>query len=79
LSRTQLVALGKWAKENAPDVIVPWVACEHPQLGAVECGGIDGRYGISNPPRHEIEGVCRRRARCSSASPHCCRGSSSRT
>ena len=59
LSRAQLVALGKWAKENAPDVLQPWVACEHPQLGAVECGGIDSRYGISNPPRHEIDGVCK--------------------
>ena len=32
--------------------------CEHPQLGAVEVGGVDRRFGIWNPPRDEIDGVC---------------------
>ena len=48
----------------------PWRPFQHPQLGAVEIGGIDPRVGIWNPPLHELADRCaRRRRRCSCASP----------
>ena len=44
--------------ENEGRLFPPWRAIAHPQLGAVEIGGIDPRVGIWNPPLHELGRVC---------------------
>ena len=44
--------------ENEGRCFPPWRPFEHPQLGAVEIGGIDPRIGIWNPPLHELAAVC---------------------
>jgi len=47
------------AQHNAGRVFGPWRACVHPQLGALEVGGVDPRIGIWNPPPERLDGVCR--------------------
>jgi hypothetical protein len=59
LTRSELVALGKWAQEHAPEVLKPWRTFEHPQIGHVEIGGVDVRFGINNPPVSELAEICR--------------------
>ena len=38
----------------------PWTSYEHPQLGAVELGGLDFMMTVRNPPPHELEAECLR-------------------
>ncbi|HSD88291.1 MAG TPA: M14 family metallopeptidase, partial [Kofleriaceae bacterium] len=58
-SRADLVKLAWWDKdENEGRSFPPWKPFQHPQLGAVEIGGIDPRIGIWNPPPHELPAVC---------------------
>ncbi len=59
LDRDDLLKLGRWdATHNQGRVIRPWKPMTHPQLGAVEVGGVDGRVGMSNPPYELLGGVC---------------------
>ena len=59
LSRDDLVAIAKWDHEhNAGRVVLDWQACEHPQLGSVEVGGVDQRVGIFNPPYELLPETC---------------------
>ena len=36
----------------------PWKTIDHPQLGRVEVGGADVRFGLWNPPRGRLAEVC---------------------
>ncbi|HSD87168.1 MAG TPA: peptidase M14, partial [Kofleriaceae bacterium] len=59
VSRADLVKLAWWDRdENEGRCFPGWKAFHHPQLGAVEIGGIDPRIGIWNPPLHELASVC---------------------
>lgn len=63
ITREQMVALGTWDREhNASRTLVGWTPAEHPQLGAVECGGIDPRVGMWNPPYEQLPEVCEKHA-----------------
>ncbi|MBI2388340.1 MAG: peptidase M14 [Deltaproteobacteria bacterium] len=63
LTREELERLGRWDREhNASRLVRPWRPVDHPQLGAVEVGGLDTRVGISNPPYDQLPEVCRRHA-----------------
>jgi hypothetical protein len=62
-SRQDLVKLAWWDRdENNGRAFPPWRPFDHPQLGRVEIGGIDPRFGIWNPPQHELANVCRTQA-----------------
>jgi len=59
LTREDLIALARWdAEHNCSRVIRPWTSATHPQLGAVEVGGVDPRVGLSNPPYERLAEVC---------------------
>ena len=59
LTRDDLLRLARWDEaHNASRIFRPWRAFEHPQLGAVEVGGVDPRVGIWNPPYDHLGGVC---------------------
>lgn len=59
MTRDDLERLARWdAEHNDARVFRPWVPVEHPQLGAVEVGGMDSRVGISNPPFAELPNLC---------------------
>lgn len=61
LSRDDWENLADWdARKNGGRVVQPWVKVTHPQLGAVEVGGLDTRIGVSNPPLDRISEVCDR-------------------
>ncbi|MBK6693155.1 MAG: peptidase M14 [Myxococcales bacterium] len=53
----KLVALDRGKNEGR--IFRPWKKVTHPQLGAVEVGGLDPRIGISNPPLSMLADVCR--------------------
>jgi hypothetical protein len=58
-SREDLVKLAWWDKdENEGRCFPPWKTFVHPQLGPVEIGGLDPRFGIWNPPFHELPALC---------------------
>jgi hypothetical protein len=59
LSREDIIAIGHWDREhNAGRTVVEWRECDHPQLGTVEVGGVDGRVGMWNPPYEMLAKVC---------------------
>jgi hypothetical protein len=59
ITRDDLVKLGKWDREhNRGRAFRPWLACQHPQLGEVEVGGVDPRFGLWNPPEDRLAEVC---------------------
>ncbi len=59
LTREDLHRLAEWDRDhNAGRVLRPWRRVEHPQLGAVEVGGIDPRIGLWNPPPEKLPGIC---------------------
>lgn len=59
VSRSDVVKLAWWDRdENRGRAFPPWRPFQHPQLGAVEIGGLDPRVGIWNPPPHELPAVC---------------------
>lgn len=61
LSRSDLVTIARWDKaHNAGRCLRPWVPAQHPQLGAVEVGGVDGRVGMANPPFELLPEICAR-------------------
>ena len=58
-TRDDLVKLAWWDRdENEGRCFPSWRPFKHPQLGAVELGGIDPRIGIWNPPLHELANLC---------------------
>ncbi len=62
-TRANMEALAAWdATHNKGRILRPWRAVNHPQLGAVEVGGLDPRIGMSNPPLEEVAGVCARQS-----------------
>lgn len=63
-NRDDALAMAKWDKEhNQGRGVGAWKACEHPQLGAVEVGGFDPRFGIWNPPPEELPRICEQQSR----------------
>ncbi len=63
LDREDMVAIARWDREhNAGRAVLDWTAFEHPQLGAVELGGIDPRVGMWNPPYELLPGICNQHA-----------------
>ena len=53
--REEIAALVAWdQRENGGRIFAPWRPFVHPQLGAVELGGIDPVRGLLNPPEKEI-------------------------
>jgi len=59
VSRADIVKLAWWDRhENGGRSFPAWRRFDHPQLGSVEIGGVDGRVGIWNPPLHELATVC---------------------
>lgn len=59
VSRADVVKLAWWDRdENGGRSFLPWRPFQHPQLGAVEVGGLDPRIGIWNPPLHELAAMC---------------------
>lgn len=65
LRREDVLALARWDREeNQGRIFQPWRSFEHPQLGAVEIGGIDVRVGIRNPPYEKIAEICAAQSEC---------------
>ena len=63
LTREELVAIATWdLAHNQGRAIRPWRAFAHPQLGAVEIGGIDTRVGLVNPPYEKLGEICERQS-----------------
>jgi murein tripeptide amidase MpaA len=59
LMREDLEAIARWDRQhNAGRAFVGWREFEHPQLGKVEIGGIDGRVGLWNPSFEKLAEVC---------------------
>lgn len=59
LGPAELVKLAEWdQKENEARIFKAWRPYLHPQLGAVEVGGLDPRIGVWNPPLSELAKVC---------------------
>jgi hypothetical protein len=63
LTTADLLRFAKWDREhNASRVFRPWKKTTHPQIGEVEVGGFDMRFGMSNPPFEEIEAICQKQS-----------------
>ncbi len=63
LTRPELEAIALWdRRHNQGRCIRPWVPFDHPQLGPVEVGGVDPRFGLWNPPTSYLAEVCRAQA-----------------
>ncbi len=59
LGRAAHKQLWRWDREhNGSRIFRPWKPVEHPQLGAVEVGGLDPRVGVWNPPEQRLPEVC---------------------
>jgi len=63
-TREDVRLMAAWDKEqNKGRIVGPWRSFQHPQLGAVEVGGHDPRFGIWNPPPERLAEVCERQSR----------------
>ena len=63
LGKTELVKLAWWDREeNEGRIVRPWKKVKHPQLGDVEVGGVDPRYGLWNPPPDLLPTLCQAQA-----------------
>ncbi len=63
-SRDESIKMAEWDRDqNQSRILQPWRAFQHPQLGAVEIGGPDPRFGIWNPPPERLAEVCERQAK----------------
>jgi Zinc carboxypeptidase len=63
-TREDILKIARWDREhNEGRVIGAWRPFEHPQLGPVEVGGYDPRFGIWNPPPERLAEVCDGQAR----------------
>ncbi|MBK9073222.1 MAG: peptidase M14 [Myxococcales bacterium] len=59
MTRAEVIALYRWDREhNGGRAFPAWRACQHPQLGAVEVGGIDPRHTVWNPPPAQLTEMC---------------------
>ena len=59
LQREDIIAIAEWDRDhNASRTVVEWRRFDHPQLGEVEIGGIDGRVGMWNPPYESLAEIC---------------------
>jgi hypothetical protein len=57
--REDWIALAQWDRDhNRGRIFRPWRPVQHPQLGAVEVGGIDRRVGLFNPSYEELPAIC---------------------
>lgn len=64
LEREDLVALGIWDRDhNDGRCLRPWRTFDHPQLGLVEIGGLDPRFGVWNPPAERLPELCEQHGR----------------
>ncbi len=64
MTRADLARIAQWDRDhNASRAVRPWRRFEHPQLGPVELGGIDPRFGLQNPPPERLDELCRAHAR----------------
>ena len=58
--KAELLRLAAWDKEhNSRRLFVPWRKALHPQLGPLEVGGMDVRYGQWNPPAELLPEICK--------------------
>jgi hypothetical protein len=56
--------VARWDQaENRGRIVGPWKPFVHPQLGPVEIGGHDPRFGIWNPPPERLAEVCANQAK----------------
>lgn len=63
-TRADVVAMARWDREhNGGRVVGAWKRFDHPQLGEVEIGGYDPRFGIWNPPEDRLAEICERQSR----------------
>ncbi|MBZ9538755.1 M14 family metallopeptidase [Modicisalibacter tunisiensis] len=57
--RAAMERLADWdATHNARRLFRPWQALAHPQLGALEAGGLDPVIGLWNPPPEALPALC---------------------
>ncbi len=58
-SNEDAARLYAWDRDhNKSRIFVAWRPFKHPQLGDVEIGGIDTRFGLSNPPPEQLDQLC---------------------
>jgi hypothetical protein len=58
-----LLRLCEWDRRcNDSRLFQPWRPYRHPQLGAVEIGGVDPRIGLWNPPYDRITEICQQQS-----------------
>ncbi len=63
-TREDITRIGRWDRDaNGGRVVGAWRPFVHPQLGPVEIGGYDPRFGIWNPPEARLAEVCAAHAR----------------
>jgi hypothetical protein len=63
-TREDIEAIGRWDREkNQGRIVGAWKPFVHPQLGPVEVGGYDPRFGMTNPPPEQLPELCDRHAR----------------
>jgi hypothetical protein len=63
LTREDLLKLARLDQEhNKGRMFRPWKRFKHPQLGAVEVGGIAQLVGLNNPPYEILPEVCQRQS-----------------
>lgn len=59
LEREDYLKVARWMAEHGEGGgVQPWKTIDHPQLGQVEVGGADVRFGLWNPPRGRLAEVC---------------------
>jgi hypothetical protein len=65
LTRADVEKLAAWDRDhNHGRIVRPWKKVLHPQLGEVEVGGVDPRFGLWNPPFELLDEVCTAQSRC---------------
>jgi hypothetical protein len=58
LGREGALALARWDREHDLGIVQPWAPFVHEQLGDVEIGGLDIRFGVTNPPLDRLPKIC---------------------
>jgi len=60
MGKEELERLVRFDEEHNDGRLFPaWRPADHPQLGAVEVGGFDARFGLWNPPTSRLPEICR--------------------
>lgn len=63
-NRDDALQMAKWDRDhNQSRIVGKWREFTHPQLGPVEIGGHDPRFGVWNPPPDRLAEVCHRQSR----------------